>query len=395
MIVMSLMFAIGMAAYSTVDTQTRQSGVERQQESSFNLTEGAVQEQSYVLSARWPGNAAKAAPQACTETGPVGAGVALSCPAPDSLANGTGGGNFTLADFKNGTNWRTEIRDNLTGTQSDVYTSAVRTQPCPSQTEAWCSWDANGDDKLWVRASGTVRGKQRTLVALLKREKLTEPFPRNAVTAGSLQTTNNGNKVMLDATGSQVVVRCSGAQGSSCLDYRDGQIAPANATVNNPGLPPAMSAQQIERFKAVAETANPPTYYTTCPASLAGRVVFIDPPANSTPNCTYTSNPTWNSLANPGIVIMTRGTMELGGTVTFYGIMYMVNGQNSSGTVYTSQGNAHVFGSVAVDGPGNVAVGSSGNTANISYRNLNYSTLQTYGTAGLVQNTWREVPPGS
>jgi hypothetical protein len=43
-----------------------------------------------------------------------------------------------------------------------------------------------------------------------------------------------------------------------------------------------MTDVQLARFKAAAQSANPSTYYQSCPASLAGRVVFVDLPSAAT-----------------------------------------------------------------------------------------------------------------
>src|SRR5205085_1561503 len=66
-----------------------------------------------------------------------------------------------------------------------------------------------------------------------------------------------------------------------------------------------------------------------------------------------------NSATNPGVLIVENGTLVLGGNVTFYGLIYMVNKQLFTGTVLTIQGNATVQGAVNVDGNGGVTAGSS------------------------------------
>ena len=254
-----------------------------------------------------------------------------------------------------------------------------------------CRWDANGDLKLWVQARAVVRGRPRNIVALLKREQFAEAFATSGVTAGSLETTNNGNKAIIDATGSQVVVRCTSLT-AACTDYNagKGQILPATI-VRDPATPPAMRAAQIARFKAAAQSASPSTYYTACPASLTGAVVFIDVPTGTT--CTDSNNATYNSATEPGIVLMPRGALTMKGSL--HGIVYMANEQNTTGPVLTMQANSEILGGVAIDGAGRLVVGqASGNRATVKYVSLAFSRLNTYGTTGLVQNTWRELPPG-
>lgn len=392
-VIMSMM-AIGLATYSTVDTQVRQSKVEKNQESSFNLAEGALQQQGYVLGDGWPGSASGAF-QDCTFPGttPVGA-----CPQPNNLANASGTGSFTQADFKSGVQWSTVVRDNPGG--NAFYDAGVDTAECDGpDTSSPCRWDANGDRQVWVKASATVRGRRRTIVALLRRELLNEGFPRSAITAGSFQVTNNGNKTIIDAAGSQVIVRCTTSQppstGNPCTGYNPskGHVSPADAVVQVPSTPPAMSAAQVARFKSSAQSAG--TYFTSCPGSLAGKVVFIDLP--SATDCKYQGNAVYNTPQIPGLVIMPRGTFTLRGGVTYNGIVYLRNEQNSCGTVGDIGGNGGVFGSITIDGCGRLDAGSNGNsginTSNVTFSPNAFNQLSTFGTAGLVQSTWRELPP--
>ncbi len=60
----------------------------------------------------------------------------------------------------------------------------------------------------------------------------------------------------------------------------------------------------------------------------------------------------------------------------------------------TLQANSEIFGGVVVDGPGRLVVGqASGNRSTIKFVPNAFNALSTYGTTGLVQNTWRELPP--
>ena len=84
--------------------------------------------------------------------------------------------------------WTTRIRDNGGGlagsyTPGDTAEAAqsgtnIRTG-LPYTCAGPCRWDANGDRQLWVQSRAVVQGKARSIVALLKRERFTEPFPRN------------------------------------------------------------------------------------------------------------------------------------------------------------------------------------------------------------------------
>ena len=176
-----------------------------------------------------------------------------------------------------------------------------------------------------------------------------------------------------------------------CTDYNETKIHILPTTiVRDATTPPAMTLAQIERFKAVAQSSSPSTYYTTCPASFTGTVVFID-----VPEATHCNDPgggvTYNTASEPGIVIMPRGTLYM--QSVFHGLIYMANQQASSGEVLQLQDNAEVFGGVAIDGAGRLLAGqASGQRATITYVANPFNLLASYGTAGLVQNTWRELP---
>ncbi len=403
--VMMIMMSFGLAAYATVDTQTGESKKERNRESSFNLTEGALQQQGYVLGFNWPATAPGYTD--CSFGTGTNVTPALQCPQPANLV----GGNFSQVDFDAGASWTTVVRDNRIGgavpQNSDFYDSTVHTTPCMGTTTVPCRWDANADDKLWVSATATVRGKTRKLVALLKRERLSEAFPRVTLKSDHFNTSNNGNKLIIDSTGAQIVTRCQAVQTTQppgtenlCENYElsKGQVAPAGSIVREPAqTAPTMDDAQLARFQIAARTSNPATYYTSCPSSLAGPVVYIDVPAGTV--CSFSSSPIWNSAVAPGLVIMPRGRIEFTGGPTFYGVLYLANKDNYTGNVLDIGGNAEVIGGVIIDSGGGVNVGSSGggglNGANLTFSGNAFNALATFGTAGLIQNTWRELPPNT
>lgn len=392
-----IMLVLAFSSLLFIDGQQKRAHEQRLRETALNLTEAVLYSQGFLLAQSWPGNAAggTALPATCTS-----AVVHGLCPNPNTLAaansSSPAAANFTSADVSSNVTWTTRIRDNG-GPLLDAYTEAqadtaqsgtsVTTgaaYSCPGP----CRWDANGDLKLWVQAEAVVRGKPRSLVALLKRERFSEPFPRNVVTAGSFETTNSGNKTIIDGTGSQVVVRCLSLL-ASCTDYNAGkaQVLPA-AIVRDAATPPAMTASQVARFKAVARSASPTTYYTSCPASLTGSVVFIDVPV--TTSCSDSNNATYNSASSPGVVIMPRGTLAMKGSL--HGLVYMGNEQNSAGPVLTLQANSEILGGLAIDGPGRLIAGqASGNRSTVRFVSSAFDSLASFGTAGLVQNTWREL----
>jgi hypothetical protein len=384
--------------------------------------------QSLVLQGRWP-NAAQPAPSTCTS---ASAATDASCPSAANLA----GTNFANVDQMADTTWRTKVRDDggtlataFQANSSDAAQSGTIAETGAAYScAAPCTYDANRNNKVWVQAQSTVRGQARNVVALLQLEEIKENTPETAVTAGALSVTNSGNHggtPMIDATGSQVLVRCSGAD---CVNAEPGQVVPTATT--GVAAPSWLSPDQLQRFKQRAIADN--RYYPGCPTTdasgkydLSGQVVFIEGCA-SPPNLTnkvYTtdcappnnmSTKCINAVNSPGVLIWHCGRADFAGGMTYRGVLYIVN--NSDGTcpatlpqrgdgtcthqpsvsaqdVLNTNGGFGVWGSVAVDGPGCLKVGSNG--LQIMFDPNVFGAVQSYGTVGLVQNTWRELPPNA
>jgi Tfp pilus assembly protein PilX len=390
-IVMALMMGIGLATYAQVDTQQAQSRVERERDSSFNLGESALYAQAFVLGRDWP-TAAGQYPSACTHlTTPAARG----CPTPGDLQSAMD--SPAIPDLASDAEWTLRVRDNASPATGIDYDSSTDLEP---------NYDANGDGKLWVRADAVAKGRRRSIVGLMEREKLGEAVAQNVITAGHFYTSNSGNKVVVDtqgpsATGSQVVVRCTPgpgepSAGSACIGYDKGkgQVSPDRVYSPPAVSPPPMGMDplQLSRFRDEAK-ANGTYYDSGCPPSLTGKVVFVE--TNFTVNCGGNDyKDTYNSAASPGVLIIANGTLELSGNkTTYYGFVYMLNRQGSSGDVLTVHSNATLQGAVSVDGNGGVKTGSD--KVNIIFDGQAFIQLETHGMAGLVQNSWRELTPGS
>ena len=378
-----LMLVLGASALSTVDTQTDVTKRERQHESSFNLAEGVLNAQTFVLGRIGTGNLSSQFPEECTNTTTA---VAL-CPTPAQLARSYD--SATQNDFSAATTWRTRVRDN----PNDTFYDQDEVLDAPR-------YDANDDRQLWVTADATVRNRTRTLVALIKVEDRPINFPRYAIAGGWFTTSNNGRKVIVNATGSLGVgVRCNQAPPSSgCLDYEPGkgQVEPSGAYQLNYPSTPGVTADELLALEDYAKASG--TYYATCPSNPNGSVVVVESGAcsynNSAPAATGSSK-CCNSLAKPGVFIVKCGSLSLGGNIEFYGIVYVPNVDSagqwcSSGAVVTTQGTSLIKGGVIVDGPGGISSGSSG--LNVEFNANAFDNVSTAGTAGVVQNTWREIP---
>jgi hypothetical protein len=364
-IVTTVMLSVGLATLSWADNGFGTSREERVRESSFNLSDTVLESQIYQLGRSWP-SAANPAP-ACSKTA-----QATGCPSEAKIAQ-----SFTATDYSAGYTWSTVVQDNGGSVQSFYTTSGAAGQP---------AYDANGDGKVWVRAETTVGGETRRLLGEVQARKVPLAFPRNAVTAGDFETTNMGNKVIVDTLGSSgqpgdIAVRC-GSSDPNCTIYRPGQLSPETSYHGYAGGN-AMSADDLDKLKSRA-IANG-TYYSSCPANPSGEIVFVE-----SGNCQYQTGSV-NSAANPGMFVIRSGTLTLAGNIEFYGLVYGVNAQGSTGDVVSLTGTSLIRGAVAVDGAGTVSAGSSG--LNLYYDSNVFNLVKGYGTGELTPGSWRELGP--
>jgi hypothetical protein len=352
--------------------------------------------ETYALSRDWPGIGQSTTPYPVC--GP-GTGV-TRCPNPTEMSN------LIASPDSTGVTWQTQVRDNSTtpcgtATTSFYQDSVAQVQP---------AYDCNGDGKLWVRASATARGKTRTIIELVRVEEEALDLPHAAVVAGRFQSSNNGQKVVVDTTGGTgangfVGVRCTPTMGESasttCLDQPLGggntqtqakwdalvqtQISPYAGHVQT-AYSSTNAMSQFTRDQLKARAIADGKYFATCPATWpTGTIVYIE-----SGNCSYSSNVTVNSQAQPGLLLVNNGTLTLGGTGDYWGVIYCVNAQGSSGPVLSLNGSGTLHGGVFVDGNGIVVAGGTSNT-NIKYEDSSLNAVRGYGSAGLIQNTWREI----
>jgi hypothetical protein len=382
------MMMLGTAALSTVDTQTRQSGGERVRESTFNLVEGVLSSQTHVLGRLGAGTSSQPFPDTCTPTS-----IANLCPEPTNLARTYS--NSTQADYEAGQLlWQSKVRDNGTGS---FFDTSLLASCNASTTDNIDCWDQNDDKQLWVYSSATVRNRKREIVALVHVEERPVSFPRMAVASGWFETSNNGNKVIVNAVGSLGLgVRCDGdpdPRGDPpCLNYdpNKGQVSPPK--IERPIADKAISADDLQDLEEYAKSNG--TWYSTCPANPNGKVVYVKNAAT----CSYSnSSPAapgqsvcCNSAQSPGLFILERGKFSMTGNIEFYGLIYHTNVNNVTGVLVETGGTTVVIGGVAIDGPGGMSAGSSG--TNVVFEPTAFDLISATGTAGVVQNTWRELP---
>ena len=394
-VLMTMMVAVGLAAYSFVDTQQIESVRERQRESSFNLAEAALNSQSFVLSRRWAGAATSYA--ATTPTCSNAAGIAVECPDPAQLAAA-----YNTPDFATGSSWKTTVYDDrgaALNSQSPFYDSAIIEAKDGSGVDLTAHWDANGNRRVWVKAETTVRGRNRTLVALVQVQEHVEFLPKRVILAGQFELTPNGNGVYIktnpDATSQHpVTLRCV-LNDPSCAEFtpdkKNPQLDPPAAIVGQEFVgKDALEDDVKDRLKERA-IADGKFYDGVCPTDeqLTGKIVWVQGCAEGK----YTKNNIWNASGNSGILIWADGTLELGGKSEFWGIVYHLNNQNSSDNeLLRLRGGLTINGGAFVDGPGGIDVGS--NRVNITYDEAAFVGVSSYGSASIVQNSWRDITGG-
>lgn len=376
--ILFMLMLLGLAVLNTVDGQQRAVQNQRLDESGYALSEASLEYQVARLTYAWPFDSAAAYPATCVSSG----GASAGCPDPPTIAAGYAGGAYT------GSSWTTWVRDNSAGGQPPSgapYTKAAYANP---------TYDANGDNQVWVGAQSTVRGATSTVVSLSRLAPGQIAFPHAVIIAGSLDITNRGNhggRPIVDTKGNaaqpgNVYLRCDVNQ-QSCVNSNptSGQISPwgQGQVVGNYASNPTLSAKELASLKRFAQANG--TYSTSCPASLTGQVVYIDVAAST--QCSYQGNSTYNSASSPGVVVLPNGSVSLGGTTTFYGLIYAANLTGSNDVLVNLGGATTIVGAIIIDGPGALDAGST--SVNLVYDDNVFGKATGYSAASFVPGTRR------
>jgi hypothetical protein len=269
------------------------------------------------------------------------------------------------------------VRDN--GGSSAVFWESAAT---PSQP----AWDANGDNQVWVYAKATVRGRSRIVIERVQAEPARVVFPKNVLTAGSFHVTTGGPKPFLQLNGSTLGLRCPSAASSGCYTTtKPNQVQGPGKTVFNWGGTHQITPVELDYLRQTA-VANG-TYYAGCPASPAGKLVFVE-----SGNCTYNGNTTWNSAAAPGMFVVVTGTLKFIGNPSYYGAIYMYNAQNATCNPgpFDAGGASYIQGAILIDGQGCFDVGSN---TRVVYDSNAIQNITYYGNMALVRSSYRELKP--
>jgi hypothetical protein len=404
-LVLAVMLSLGFAVFSQVDTQTRQSRSERERESTFNLAEAALSAQTFILGRRGTGIVGHQYPlTGCPQTPPADD---YYCPLSAQIQKSYNGAGQVDFNFGAGSTdgWHTYVRDDknpATGQALRFWDEQIL-DPAYAQYATWPRYDADGNRHVWVRSEAVVRGRKRAIVAWVRIEDRVINFPQYAVLAGKVGGDNSGGhggRPLVNSTGSAlgIAVRCSTPpQSANCIDLnlsKGPQLQPpGNYQLNYPRQSALEDPDALQALEDVARANG--TYYTSCPANPNGKIVVIE---NAGSSCAYNnSTPAaagasicCNTQANPGLLILKRGKVNFGGNIEFWGVIWNANLDNSSdANMIETSGTSGIHGGALVDGPGGVLAGSAGN--NIVFYATSFENISSVGTAGVVQNTWREV----
>jgi Tfp pilus assembly protein PilX len=393
-ILLTVIMGLGVGLLLFSDNQQRAASREQAGESSFNVSEAALNAEIGQLSRAWPGSKALELPERCTATSPessacptaasLSAGYsyasALSCPA--GTPSDPWGSPLT-------NRWTTYVRDDGEGTSS-LFNSAIdQKQP---------SWDANGDGKVWVRSVGVVQCRVVTVVTLVSEQLVATNFPHNAATGNWFKVTNNGKKVIVNTAGEppvsqpgEISMRCSGVSAGSCEEWDESKEQISPNTTKAPASPSqTLSEAQLADLRSQAIAAG--TFYSgangTCPSNTTGASGF--PTYIEGCGALKLTGGVGNSAGAPGFMILADGTLELLGNAEYFGEIYARNPTNLNTAVVTLGGTAQVKGGIDVDGNGGIEFGSS--KANLIYDPTAINQLKIYAGAAPTRNTFRVLP---
>lgn len=412
MTVLFIILTLGLVALQTVDTQTHTSGQETSGEAAFNLAESALDAETAQLGVQWPSASAPWS-AVCNQTTTPNTGC------PGTSVTSSFNSAYAGKQYAN-PQWALQVFDNGWNPDTDYYSDAMSTGGADVQP----NYDANKDDKLWVRAQATIAGQTRVVAAEVVRQPHVVSLPRNVITAGGTFTSNNGNKVIVNESDSvpnsgltgSVDLRCGTVSppttpvyGNLCAgwDASKGQLSPPTYSTGYTDPTGGYQTLQNAQLASLENTAsdNGTLYNGSCPPpGAAGLIVVENPPGGG---CSYNSNTTWNSNAAPGMLLFVNGWVYFSGTMNFYGIVYMADetGQpgpctstalqedetkNGGNPIFTVHGTGTLYGALFVGNCGVVDAGSS--AFNIQFDSDAFNGVVAYATPAEAKNTFQLVP---
>lgn len=417
LILMIVAFGLGYAALAATDVQTHQTGYETSGEAAFNLAESALDAQARLVQLNWPGTTATTV--TCNQNS------TSSSTCPGTAVTNSFSSTYAGQEYSNPT-WSTEV-GGVCPTSSQTCASLAESpsyysDPIPATAMGCDCYSANA---VWVRAQATVLGQTRVVVGETERQSVVVPLPDTTITAGGVNTSNRGNKVIIeqhDAAGlvsaGTIDLTCGTAttqpsyqSGCAGWDPSKNQADPGTQGTGgyqtgytDPNGYSVLSPAQLASLEQAAPTAPAAG---TCPSNWNGLVYIQSTPSSGcqvTGNgsgCSKSSAP--SSGATPGMIIVGSGTLSVSANTCYFGVIYMANIGNptpsgggactSTDSPLTLNANSVVYGALFADNCGLITVGqASGNTATVYFDSLALSAATAYDTPVLAKNTFRILP---
>ena len=393
MLLMSAMLAAGLAVLSIVDTQSGASATERVSDSTFNLAEGVLNSDSFLLSRNWPEVASQTPAGTAAACGTQSYSGTVVAALPTNVAGQIQNllaGSYSGGDYTNGAGWKINICDD-TG-RTTTWDDSLLTGP---------AYDANGPDptthirRMWVRAqAGTLPTntvppityrRNRAVVALVqvnangavpgKYGMLAGGFSTDLTATTGALTSGVLSGLVQSLTGSDQLIKPDAADpGSGKIGVRCSVLSACVTgafTALGSGLdtfllgndfiqygsPTAASDDTIAQLRKQAQASG--TYYASVasganclPASPdPTKVYFVEKVGTGDQICNVSTTATVKGL------IVGSGRISISGNSTVLtGVIYALNRQRltlgDTGTreVVAINGGAKVVGAVYADG---------------------------------------------
>jgi Tfp pilus assembly protein PilX len=335
-VLLSVMLIMGLGLLALVDTQAKRSGKERVNDSTFNLAEGALNAEAFLISRSWPSTAPAAT--TCSTTAAINGDINTSSAIQKILV-----ASFGAHDYAAGATWKVNVCDD-TNSSADTWSD--------TKLGSASGYDQNANGKVWIRAQTTVHGQKRAVAAMIvvQRPPLLPSnyavlgggfsneltWASNQLTAGALLSPLlsgllSQNKMINGTIG----VRCGLSSG--CIEGAFTALSAtplktlllANNTVHY-GSDAALSEDALDGLRNQAKTDG--TWVQTVAANGScipagagsGSIVFVEEVGDGRNDyCTIstTSNPSYR------MVVVNNGRLKVQGTGTVTAVVYGANHQ--------------------------------------------------------------------
>jgi Tfp pilus assembly protein PilX len=403
-LVVAMMAGLGTAMVSVIDTQTSESRVQRTTDTTFNLAEGALNAEAFLLGRNWPQSTA-------------------NMPTPAGAASPCSGQSITGTLDPPAASATPSLRDQIQSVLAQTYTGSTTTTGAQwwltaCQDGGKNAWDAsllNGlaydptiaadptpkPRRMWVRAEAKIDGRRRAVAALVQAGQQAV-FPSLALVTGNIGD-DLGNVLNGLTTGpllgpitnllinsdpmvvGNVGLRCSLLDGTDLLGCLSGLLKATSALGPIGALLQAnnytdynsdstISADQLALLRQQAQATG--TYYATAsngtggvaagasclPGGSAGKIIFIEKVGDGTGSCILNaaSNPSAKALivGSGGVRVCTNGGCAGGGSGTYTGVIYTLHRTDPAYEDVRIENGAKVIGGVYIDDNASLASAS-------------------------------------